>query len=127
MSVLPILLSASAILSNCGGPNDLATINNYGIVPDTPIAGQNMTLWIDYTLKQDVTGGIAVYEANLNGIPYIETNSLCTQTECPIVAGQHNESSISTFPNFVGKLMTVISWEDENSLPILCVRAVFKN
>jgi hypothetical protein len=127
MTALSLLFSVSAILSDCGGPNDLATINNYGLVPEIPTAGENMTLWIDYTLKQDVTGGTAVYEANLNGLPYIQSYDLCTQTACPILAGRHNESSISTFPTFLGKLITAISWENENNLPILCVQAVFKN
>jgi hypothetical protein len=129
MGLFSMLLSygaTSAVLSNCGSSNDIATVNSYGLSSTTPIANENLTLWIDYTLHEDVYGGVAKYEANLNGLPYYEEHDLCTQTECPILAGDHNESSTSAFPDFVGKLVTTISWENEYGEQLWCVHGLFK-
>lgn len=129
MGLFTMLLSygaTSAVLSNCGTPNDLATINSYGLSPVDPVVNENVTMWIDYTLNKNVYSGIAVYEANLNGFPYYDEQDLCTQTECPILSGEHNETSSSVFPEFSGRLITTITWFDEYDDQILCVRATFK-
>lgn len=129
MGLFTMLLSygaTSAILSNCGTSNDIASINSYGLSPVEPIVNENITMWIDYTLKKDVYGGLATYEANLNGFPYYDEQDLCTQTMCPILAGQHNETSTTTFPDFSGRLITTFAWQDENGDQIWCVRATFK-
>ena len=123
MALIPLL----AVLTSCGSPGDLATLNSYAVVPNPPVVDQNMTMWIDYTLSQDVFGGTAYYTYNLNGVPYTETNDLCTQTQCPIMAGINNESSVSTFPLFTGKLVMTIDWEDANTNPIWCLKATFTN
>lgn len=130
MNLFAALLSygvTSAVLSNCGTSNDLAVVNNYGLNPDNPVANQNFSLWIDYTLNTDVQGGLAMYEANMNGLPYYEEHDLCTQTTCPILIGRYNETSKpATFPDFVGRLITTITWQNENGKQIFCVKGTFK-
>lgn len=117
------LVTLVAVLSNCGNSGDLASINSYDLSPNPPIVNQNMTLWIDYTLSQDVLGGTSYFTANLNGVPYSESHPL----QSPILAGVHNESSVSTFPSFTGKLVTTTYWEDMYANPIWCIKAVFTN
>lgn len=129
MGLFTMLLAystTSAVLSNCGGANDLATINSYGLSPSNPSANQNTTLWFDYILREDVYGGIVTYEANLNGLPYYEEHNLCTQVECPLLAGEYNQSSTSPYPDFAGKLITRIGWENGDGRQILCVQGLFK-
>jgi hypothetical protein len=130
MNLFGMLVSygvTSAVLSNCGTQHSLATVYGYGIDPPLPKANQNWTFWVDYTLHEDVYDGIVIYEANLNGLPYYQKSDLCTETECPIFAGDHNETSRSTlFPEFIGKLITTVTWEDNHGNEILCLQGTFK-
>jgi ML domain len=127
MGILSLLGAASAILSNCGHVGDLAMINTYGITPQNPVPNENITIWVDYTLLQDVKNGTAYYTASLNGLPYSESANLCTELECPILAGDYNQSFTAVFYDFSGKLVTTIQWETDNKSPIWCVQATFKN
>lgn len=50
----------------CGTSSDVASNFQVTLDPVAPIAGQNMTMRFDYTLNSAVTGGKAIYKANLS-------------------------------------------------------------
>lgn len=122
-------LAATVSLKNCGNPStDEGVINSMGFSPINPIAGDNTTLWVDYTLNSPITGGIATYSVSLNGIPFTPTvDDLCTQTFCPKELGTYNETSSSIFPSGLsGKIVSKIQWTNQDNLPVWCVETTFK-
>jgi len=123
---LIVLAGVTAVLTDCTAVGSIATINGMSLTPDPPVPGQNFSLSVSYLLNEDVIGGTSFYEASLNGLPWTQTDDLCTQTSCPIVAGQHTEVSTTEFPTFTGKLTTAITWDDTSGREIWCVNVVYK-
>jgi ML domain len=134
ISALMCILEVTAVYRNCGSSSDLAKNLVISIVPDAPVAGQEVTTTFDYDLEQVITGGTASYGFTFNGIPFSPTvNDLCTEQAggccpdpCPLGVGHHSDKSISTFPSVSGKIVTTIKWSDETAKPILCVEWTVK-
>jgi hypothetical protein len=111
-----------ATVSNCNA-NSVFRVESLSVVPTTPISGQNMTLYTNYDVSAPVTEGSATYSCTLNGIPVMnEVYDLCTQTACPIVAGHHEDVSISTVPSVTGNLVCKIRWTSINQEDLLCIQ-----
>ena len=112
---------SSATVTNCNA-NSVFRVDSLSIVPTTPLAGQNMTLYTNYDVLQAVTEGSATYSCSLNGIPVMnEVYDLCTQTACPIDVGHHADESISTVPTFTGNLVCKIRWTSGTE-DLLCIQ-----
>ena len=134
ISALMCILEVAATYRNCGSSSDLAKNLVISIVPDSPVAGQEVTTTFDYDLEQVITGGTASYGFTFNGIPFSPTvNDLCTEQAggccpdpCPLGVGHHTDKSISTFPAVSGKIITTIKWTDQTTQPILCVEWTVK-
>jgi hypothetical protein len=112
-----------ATVSNCNA-NSVFRVESLSVVPTTPVGGQNMTLYTNYDVSAPaVSGGSATYSCTLNGIPVMnEVYDLCTQTACPIVAGHHEDVSISTVPSVTGNLVCKIRWTSINQEDLLCIQ-----
>jgi ML domain len=122
-----LILASTVALRNCGSSSDQATITSFGFSPENPVAGDQTDLWVAYDLKSDLTGGTATYTVSFNGIPLPATKEdLCSQTACPKAPGSFNETSSSEFPNVSGKIVSKISWTDQNSKPVWCIEATFR-
>lgn len=118
--------SLGATITNCGTSADKAQNLQVTLNPSSPTPGSNMTLTFDYDLTETITGGTADYKVVLNGIPYTSSKALCTQEACPIAAGHQHDVSTSEFPaGITGKMISSISWTDQNGAPVLCVKMVF--
>jgi hypothetical protein len=134
ISAFMCILEVAATYRNCGSSSDLAKNLVISIVPDAPVAGQEVTTTFDYDLEQVITGGTASYGFTFNGIPFSPTvNDLCTEQAggccpdpCPLGVGHHTDKSISTFPAVSGKIITTIKWADQAAQPILCVEWTVK-
>ena len=120
----------TATVTDCGVGKSLFTINSQGFAPEPPVANQNVTLWIDYTIPDgvNINAGTCKYTLNLNGLPFSPTiDDLCTQVDCPLVPGSYNLSSTSTWPSGVsGKVVTKIEWVDSKNTLLLCSQTTEK-
>jgi hypothetical protein len=118
---------ASASISSCA--IGAFQINSMSLLPDPPVIGQNTTMTITFTNPSDaVTAGVAKYSFNYNGIPYSETDDLCTQTECPITTGEHTVTSSALWDGSLsGKLSTTIQWTDPSNTLLLCVQTLIRS
>ena len=116
--------SSQSTVVDCAQGKSLFTINNQGFSPEPPVPNENATLWIDYSIPSgtNVQAGTCVYSFSLNGIPFSPSKEdLCTQVACPLVAGNYNLSSTSTWPDGIsGKVVTKIEWYDESNTLLLC-------
>ena len=123
------LLAASVTLKDCGNPTtDQAVIVGSGFSPMSPSPGEPTELFVTYDLKSPITGGTATYSITLNGIPFPATvDDLCKQTDCPKQIGINNETSKSTFPSGIsGKVVSKISWKNQDDQPVWCLESTFK-
>lgn len=130
--MLKQLLKIAGVLSSirdCGNGQGRAALLGFDSQPATPIAGDNVTLWVAYDLPSPaITGGTATYAFTLNGIPFAPTvDDLCTQTACPKETGFNNESSWSIFPSGIsGKIVSSITWKDQNNDLVWCVETTWR-
>jgi len=121
-----------AVAKICSSPNALAKNLIVGLSTDTPTIGQNVTTTFDFDLDAPIIGGTAYYSVTLNGLgPYTSQAPLCDETAktgdfCPLLPGHHHEES--TNENTVsGKVVTTISWYDQQGAEILCTEIATKS
>lgn len=121
---LGLIGSSSSQVIDCAPGATTFTINSQGFSPFPPVAGENTTLWIDYTVPEGVTvnAGLARYTFTLNGIPFSPSeDDLCTQITCPQVPGTFNLSTSSLWPTGIsGKITSKIQWFDSDNTQLLC-------
>ena len=116
-------------MRDCSNGLGRAALLGFGTSPETPKAGDNVTLWVAYDLPEPaITGGTVTYAFSLNGIPFTPTiDDLCTQTACPKEVGFNNESSSSIFPSGIsGKIVSSITWKDQNDDLVWCVETTWR-
>jgi hypothetical protein len=112
--------------SVCSTATALAKNLAVTVSTDTPAKGELVYTTFDFDLDAPIAGGTAYYDATLNGFPYSAQASLCEETQksgdpCPLLAGHHHQVSNAT--NTVsGKLVTKITWRDNDGLEILCAQ-----
>ena len=114
---------------DCSNGLGRAAVLGVGSSPETPKAGDAVSLWVAYDLSEPpVTGGIAKYSYALNGIPFPASEyDLCTQTSCPKEIGFNNETSSSSFPSGIsGKIVSAVSWTDQNDELVWCVETTWR-
>lgn len=130
--MLKALIALGGILTtirDCGNGKGRAAILGFDVEPLNPVAGDDVSLWVAYDLPApEITGGTATYAFTYNGIPFPATvDPLCEQTSCPKEVGFNNESSTSTFPSGVsGKIVSSITWKDQNDDLVWCVETTWK-
>lgn len=127
MLLLTMLFGLTSIQS-CG--TGRATLLGFDSQPLVPRAGDNVSLWVAYTIPgAPVTNGTATYKVTLNGIPLPTTvDPLCAQTTCPKQSNtDYNETSWSLFPSGVsGKVVSRIEWADQDASPLWCIETTWR-
>ncbi len=129
-SLISFFAYNSSSVSDCAAGKSVFKINSQGFSLEPPIPGENVTLWIDYTVPEGITvnGGTAKYSVTYNSIPFpATTEDLCTQITCPQVPGTYNITSTSEWPSGLsGKIVTKIQWYDESGTELLCSQTTEK-
>ena len=119
-----------ATVKNCGLGTSVFTLNEVTITPDTPLPGDNVSLYIDYTVPGTVfiTGGTAEYDVKYNFIPFSPTiEPLCHNIPCPLGPGTYSNTSVSVWPSDLsGSLVTQMKWWTPDKLLLLCVEIAGK-
>lgn len=126
-----LLLAATAFgqasVKDCSGGASVFAIRTLEFTPLNPVPGENGTLHVIYDVPSTVDAGSSRYTCVLNSIPVFDQKyDLCTQTACPIVAGLHDDSSISAVPNTSGKLVCNIVWSSLAGEQLLCIQMTLK-
>ena len=110
---------------DCGAGKSLFTIQAVSLDPPQPIANQNVSLRLDYSVPAGltVTGGDATYAATYNFIPLSPTvEPLCSSIPCPLSSGSYSNVSYTLWPSGLsGNLVTKITWTDTDSRLLLCM------
>ena len=91
-----------------------------------------MTTEFVFDLAAPITGGTAYYSATLNGLgPFTSNAPLCDEVAksgdpCPMAAGHHDQISKTT-NTISGKVVTTITWYDQNDVGVLCALLTTKS
>ena len=96
-----------------------------GLVPDPPVRGQPVVMTVKFTNPgANINDGKVVTSISLNGLPLTpSTESLCANTQCPIVSGANDRTATSTWPDTVsGKIVTKSQWFGPTGESLLCIR-----
>jgi len=132
-SALLLALSASYFIANvkdCSSGTSLFILNSAVVMPDTPKAGDNVSLTIDYTVPTNmtVTDGTAEFAITYAFIPITPTiEPLCANVACPVVAGRYTNESISVWPSGIsGTVTTQMKWYNTGHDLLLCVGITWK-
>jgi len=129
--LLGLLLTNTSFstVSDCSKGISLFKIESLSYTPDTPITGENATLYLKFNNPGlPVMDGTATTKTTYNSIP-VETKNepLCLNTACPIVTGSTEQSSSSQWPELPsGTFVTQINWNDLNSNTLLCIKITIK-
>lgn len=114
-----------AAVRDCAPGNSVFEVNSVSLEPPTPVSGQNLTLFLDYTVPDGVliTDGTAEYDITYNYIPFTpSTEPLCQNIPCPLGPGRYQNSSTSVWPqDLSGLLVTELKWYDPAQNLLLCV------
>ena len=125
-AVAAAVAANTVAVSDCG-VQPILKITDLSFLPLVPVAGQNGTLSTHYDVPYEITAGIARYTCTLNGFPVLsESQDLCTQTACPIVAGHHDDTSESAIPDVTGTIVCKIKWETAAAEELLCIQTKFQ-
>lgn len=112
-------------VEDCGAGSSIFKINSVTLDPPAPTPGQNMTLFLDYTVPDGVSvvGGQAEYDVTWNFIPLEPSvEPLCLDIPCPLGPGRYQNQSTSLWPDSVsGYITSQMKWFDEANSLLLCV------
>lgn len=122
-----MLVSASASITDCGPGR--WPIEMLGFYPDPPTAGEDTAEIVIFHVPEGetVSAGTAVYNYNINGIPFTPTeNDLCQDLECPVEgrSDAYNKTSVSPWPQISGKVEVKMEWFDDVGELLLCTNIV---
>jgi hypothetical protein len=85
-----------------------------------------MTVLFD-TPGATVTDGTVTTSVTYNFLPLTPTvESLCDNTACPIVNGPNDRSTVSTWPDVRGTVVTKSVWTSTDGDNLLCVQTSIK-
>ena len=126
-SLLFFISTTTALIRDCD-TNSQFKLTELALYPDPPVKGQNvyMTVLFDNP-GPEITDGDVVTSVTLNGIPFSPSHkALCSSegTECPLVVGINNRSTMSVWPDTVsGKINSKIQWFDIDGKSLLCIQS----
>ena len=121
---------AKPILTNCTSAKDEATINSVDIAPDPPQRGKNLSVVMNITFKEVVSGGDIKLLAKYDGVIVLnESFVLCdiareSGVPCNITVGNHILKLSKPLPSLIppGKYEGSIIVNDPNGKELVCVK-----
>ena len=125
LSIMAFAGKVAPTVTDCGQGKSLFSINDLAFFPDPPVANQNATLRLGFSVppSKSIEGGTATYAIKYSFIPLTPTvEDLCTQTICPITEGSHTQESTSLFPELNGKVEMTTTWKDLSGTQLLCYK-----
>ena len=111
---------------DCGVGKSVFTIDALSLDPAQPVPGENVSLYLDYSVPAGVTvnDGEARYAVTYNFLPLTPTvEPLCKNIPCPLSSGSYSNVTYMQWPSSLsGSLVTKIMWFDGNGVLLLCIQ-----
>lgn len=118
----------SSTITDCGNGNSIFQITKLDLTPDPPVIGKDVFLTLQFNNPlSDINDGQVTTKVSMNGIPYPpSTQSLCENTQCPIMYGNNDRSTNNVWPDISGKIDTTIEWRTPSEDLLLCIHTTVK-
>lgn len=116
---------AAASIKDCSNGASLFQLTDLALTPDPPVRGQVLDMTVKFNNPgPEITDGTVTTSVTLNFIPFQPTvETLCTNTQCPLVSGANDRSTSSTWPdNVSGNLVSKIEWTGVDGSQLLCIQ-----
>lgn len=122
-TLLASLLSfTSATIKNCD-PASVFQITTLSLTPEQPAAGDLVKLSLVFNNPgAPITDGTVATTVSYNGLPFSSSETLCKNTECPIVTGSNDRSTQNEWPSISGTVSSKIVWKGVNDESLLCIQ-----
>jgi hypothetical protein len=123
-SLLVGLVIAQGSIKDCD-PSSQFRFTDLGLTPDPPKVNEDVIMKVLFNNPgPEVTEGNAVTSVTWNGIPVTpSTKPLCEATECPLINGLNNRTTMSAWPSGVtGSVNSKIQWFDKDGKSLLCIQ-----
>jgi hypothetical protein len=125
MHFLLFAAAAAVTVNDCAIGKSAFTLSSLSIYPMTPIGGDTVTLYMDYTVPtgMTVTGGTATTSVKYNFINLQPTTEpLCSNIPCPLTAGSYSNTTKSVWPSGLsGSVKSRLTWENEEKTLLACI------
>jgi hypothetical protein len=124
LRLLALLGAAAAAITDCD-TSSVFRPTELSLVPDPPVRGQTVLMTVKFNNPgPEITDGKVVTSITLNGLPLTpSTDSLCANTQCPLVIGPNDRTATSTWPTTVsGKVVSKSQWFSPAGQSLLCVQ-----
>lgn len=123
--LLPLLAAADLAVAPCGGS---MTINAVSVTPRVPVAGEPITLHLEYYVPVTVTDGTSETSITYSFIPLAPTvEPLCSNVPCPLEPGAYKNDTVTTWPSGVsGNVAITTKWFDPANTLLLCFKLTSK-
>ena len=116
---------ATATIEDCSNGNSMFKPTTLALDPEPPVPGQSVLMTVLFENPgPEVTDGIVTTSVSINGLPFApSTESLCTNTQCPIPNGPVDRSATSEWPTGIsGKIESTIEWTGVDGEQLLCLK-----
>jgi hypothetical protein len=100
-------------------------LTDLALYPDPPKRDEQVYMTVIFNNPgPEITDGKVTTSVTLNGIPFTpDVKPLCENTDCPLMVGINNRSTMSVWPSTVsGKVNSKIQWVDTNGKSLLCIQ-----
>ena len=124
---LSLLAYASSLIKDCN-VSSIFRPTSLGLTPDPPVVGQQVRMTVLFDNPgATVIDGTVTTSVTYNFLPLTPTvESLCDNTACPIVNGPNDRSTVSTWPDVRGTVVTKSVWTSTDGDNLLCVQTSVK-
>jgi hypothetical protein len=127
LTLFTLFVNGFATIKDCD-PSSVFRPSQLALSPDPPVPGKpvRLTLVFDNT-GPEITQGTVSTTLSVNYIPFSPSSvSLCENTPCPIVPGNNDRSTETTFPSVTGIIHSKVTWTGPQGESLLCIDTSLK-
>jgi hypothetical protein len=124
---LSLLAYASSLIKDCN-ISSIFRPTSLALTPDPPVAGEQIRMTVIFNNPgATVTDGTVTTSVTYNFLPITPAvEPLCDNTACPIVYGSNDRSTVSTWPDVRGTVVTKSVWTSVDGDNLLCIQTAVK-
>jgi len=127
--ILALLSTSLGSIQDCSNGLSTFKLTSLALVPESPLPGENVNMIVQFTNPgPDVNNGSVSTSITYNFLPLTPTvESLCDNTDCPLVNGFNDRSTNTTWPDISGIVTSTIVWNAFDNSQLLCIKLSVKS
>lgn len=112
-----------AEIKDCSAGKSVFKLTELAFTPANPSNGVDTLMIVKFDNPgPEINDGTVTTSISWNYIPFEpSTEALCTNTQCPLMAGLNDRSTSNVWPDISGLVQTHIEWVDTAGNLLLCI------